>query len=327
LLHNGGNEMATYLVTGGCGFIGSHLCAALVRRGDAVRVLDHLATGSLSSLPPNAALIRGDVADPQRVRDALAGADGCFHLAAIASVEQSHRDWLGTHRTNLAGALTVFDAAVAAGPIPVVYASSAAVYGDCPSLPLAERSEARPLSAYAVDKIACELHARVASKIHQLPSIGLRLFNVYGPGQSPKSPYSGVISIFCERLRHGEPIEIFGNGRQTRDFVFVSDVVAALVRAMDAELPGHAVFNVCTGHSTSVLELAETIANLCGRSVEIRFRPARDGEVTDSRGDPAAARQALGFSATTDLGTGLAATLAWLEDASAASAAIGKEDG
>ena len=165
------------------------------------------------------------------------GSDGCFHLAAVASVELSNRDWLGAHRTNLTGAITVFEAATAAGPIPVVYASSAAVYGDCPSLPLGEKSEKRPLSAYGADKIGCELHARVGGKVHRLPSVGLRLFNVYGPGQDPKSPYSGVISIFCERLRRGEPIEIFGDGDQTRDFIFVADVVAAMLRAMDARLP------------------------------------------------------------------------------------------
>jgi UDP-glucose 4-epimerase len=318
--------MATYLVTGGCGFIGSHLSAALVRRGDEVRVLDNLATGSLAGLPPSAALVRGDVADPQHVRDALAGADGCFHLAAIASVERSHRDWLGTHRTNLTGALTVFDAA-AAGSVPVVYASSAAVYGDSSHLPLAENAEIRPLSAYAVDKIAAELHARVASKVHRLAAVGLRLFNVYGPGQDPRSPYSGVVSIFCERLRRGQPIEVFGDGHQTRDFVFVADVVAALLRAMDARLPGGAVFNVCTGHGTTVLELARTIANLCGASLEIRFGPERAGEVRDSRGDPTAARQTLGFSAATQLETGLAATLTWLDGAMAAPTALERRAG
>jgi UDP-glucose 4-epimerase len=164
--------MATYLVTGGCGFIGSHLCAALVRRGDQVRVLDNLATGSLARLPPSAALIRGDVADPQRVHDALAGTDGCFHLAGIASFERCHRDWMGSHRTNLTGAFTVFTAAAAAGPMPVVYASSAAVYGDCPNLPLAEDAETRPLSAYAADKIGCELHARASSIHHRWQSRG-----------------------------------------------------------------------------------------------------------------------------------------------------------
>ena len=314
--------MATYLVTGGCGFIGSHLCQALLQRGDAIRVLDDLSTGFAANLPAAAALMRGDVADPGLVREALAGADGCFHLAAIASVELCNRDWLRTHRTNLAGAINVFEAATAAGGIPVVYASSAAVYGDCPNLPLGESSETRPLSAYGADKIGCELHARAGSHVHRLRSVGLRLFNVYGPGQDPRSPYSGVISIFCERLRRGEPIEIFGDGRQTRDFVFVADVVAAMQRAMDARLAGDQVFNVCSGRATSVLELARTIASLCGRSPEIRFRPARLGEIRHSYGDPTAARQVLGLGTSTELRIGLAETLAWLEGSSDASASV-----
>ena len=305
--------MATYLVTGGCGFIGSHLCKALLSRGDAVRVLDDLSTGSLTNLPAAAAFTQGDVADPRLVCQAITGVDGCFHLAAIASVELSNRDWIRTHRTNLTGAITVFSAAIAAGPVPVVYASSAAVYGDCPSLPLRETSDKRPISAYGADKFGCELHARVGSKVHGLRSVGLRLFNVYGPGQDPKSPYSGVISIFCERIRRGEPIEIFGDGNQTRDFIFVADVVTGLMRAMDTRLPGEPVFNICTGGATSVLELAQTVASLCGRDLAIRFRATREGEVAHSYGDPTAARQALGLGSPTELRIGLAATLAWLE--------------
>lgn len=305
--------MATYLVTGGCGFIGSHLCKALLSRGDAVRVLDDLSTGSLASLPPAAAFIQGDVADSQLVRQALAGVDGCFHLAAIASVELSNRDWLRAHRTNLTGAITVFDAAIAAGPVPIVYASSAAVYGECPSLPLHESSEKQPLSAYGADKCGCELQARAASKVHSLSSVGLRFFNVYGPGQDPKSPYSGVISIFCERIRRGDPIEVFGDGRQTRDFIFVADVVTALLRAMDARLSEAPVFNICTGRATSVLKLARTIASLCGQPLAIRFRPERKGDITHSYGDPTAAKEALGLGRSTELRTGLGATVAWLE--------------
>ncbi len=305
--------MTTYLVTGGCGFIGSHLCKALLSRGDAVRVLDDLSTGSLANLPAAATVIQGDVADPQLVRQALAGVGGCFHLAAVASVELSNRDWLHTHRTNLTGAITVFDAAIAGASVPVVYASSAAVYGESLSLPLCESSEKQPLSAYGADKFGCELHARAAGKVHRLRSVGLRFFNVYGPGQDPKSSYSGVISIFCERIRRGEPIEIFGDGRQTRDFIFVADVVAALLRAMDARLSGGPVLNICTGHATSVLGLARTIASLCGQHLAIRFRPGRDGDIAHSYGDPTAGRQALGLGTSTELRFGLAATLAWLE--------------
>ena len=302
--------MATYLVTGGCGFIGSHLCRALLSRGDAVRVLDDLSTGSAASLSPEVDLIEGDVADPVTVRRALCGVDGCFHLAAVASVERCNREWLRAHRTNLTGALTVFDAAVSKNT-PVVYTSSAAVYGDGASLPLSEKSARQPLSAYGADKLGCELHASAASKVHGLRSVGLRLFNVYGPGQDPKSPYSGVISLFCDRVRRGIPIEIFGDGNQTRDFVFVADVVVGLSRAMEHPMSDAPVFNICSGQRTSVLELARAIATLGGGGLEIRFRPERGGDVRHSCGDPTAARRALGLGVPTELTTGLAAIVDW----------------
>jgi UDP-glucose 4-epimerase len=303
--------MATYLVTGGCGFIGSHLCRALISRGDAVRVLDDLSTGSLVNLPAAIEFVQGDVTDSQLIHKALSGVDGCFHLAAVASVELSNRDWIRTHRINLTGAITVFDAAIAAGLTPVVYASSAAVYGDSSTLPLRESSDKRPLSAYGADKLGCELHARVAGGVHHLRSVGLRLFNVYGPGQDPKSPYSGVISIFCERLRRGERIEVFGDGHQTRDFIFVADVVMALLRAMDTRPSRESVFNICSGRATSVLELAQTIASLCDQNLSIHYRAAREGEIRHSYGDPTAAKQALGLGSATELRAGLAATLTW----------------
>src|SRR5262249_54431964 len=151
------------------------------------------------NLPPGAMLIEGDVADPAVVQAAMEGVAGCFHLAAIASVERGVRDWLGTHRANLTGAITVFDAARPTRT-PVVYASSAAVYGDVATVPISEEAHCRPLSAYGADKLGCELHARVASHVHGIPTVGLRFFNVYGPRQDPRSPYSGVISIFAERI-------------------------------------------------------------------------------------------------------------------------------
>lgn len=306
--------MSSFLVTGGCGFIGAHLARALLSRGHAVRVLDDFSTGRPDRLPADVCIIEGDVADPATVRRALAGVDGCFHLAAVASVERSSRDWLAAHRTNLGGAITVFEAATTAGSIPVVYASSAAVYGEAAELPLHEARPAQPISAYGADKLGCELHARAAARTRGLRSVGLRLFNVYGPGQDPRSPYSGVISIFCERIRQGSPIELFGDGRQTRDFIFVGDVVAAMSRAMDVLPAGALALNICTGRAISVLQLARTITSLCRRKLQISFRPARDGDIVHSCGDPAAARHALGLSEPTDCRTGLAATLAWLDE-------------
>jgi len=306
-------DVKHYLVTGGCGFIGSHLCEALLADGNRVRILDDLSTGKLANKPDDAELIRGDIADPACVGQALAGIDGCFHLAAIASVEKGNRDWLGTHRSNLTGAITVFDAArrVRSGtPLPVVYASSAAVYGDNPYIPLNENSTTKPLSAYGADKLGCELHARVASHVHGVPTVGLRFFNVFGPRQDPSSPYSGVISIFADRLRAGRPVTIYGDGKQTRDFIYVGDVVAALQAAMRMMPAGSPVFNVCTGRMTSVLDVAQVIARLCGVTASIEFQPPRAGEARVSVGDPARAVSVLGTVATTTLEDGLIPLLA-----------------
>ncbi|MBV8614107.1 MAG: NAD-dependent epimerase/dehydratase family protein [Acetobacteraceae bacterium] len=301
--------MRTYLVTGGCGFIGSHLADALLAEGHAVRILDDLSTGKLANKPAAAELTLGDVADAQTVAHAMRGVAGCFHLAAVASVERGNQDWLGTHRVNLTGTITVLEAARGAGPVPVVYASSAAVYGGNPALPLNEAAPPRPLSAYGADKLGCELHARVAGSVHGVPSTGLRFFNVYGPRQDPDSPYSGVISIFCNRLRAGQGVTVSGDGGQTRDFVFVSDVVRALIAGLRAASVEAGVFNVCTGRATSVLDLAHGIAGSLGVAPRIAFGPARPGDIRASLGDPSAARAALGFDAEVGLAEGLARTL------------------
>ncbi len=304
--------MAKYLVTGGCGFIGSHLADGLERDGHSVRVLDDLSTGKRENLSATAELLVGDVADAALVRRAMVGVDGCFHLAAIASVERGNLDWLGTHRANLTGAIAVFDAARRSGAtgVPVVYASSAAVFGDEPGTPLTELSPVRPLSAYGADKLGCELHARVAGIVHGVPTAGMRFFNVYGPRQDPKSPYSGVISIFCDRLGAHRPITIFGDGLQTRDFVYVADVVASLRAAM-AGLTSvkTGIYNVCTGRSTSVVDLARTIAGLCGIVADITFAPPRAGEIRVSLGSPAKLKAELGVECRTEIADGLRATL------------------
>ena len=303
--------MTAWLVTGGAGFIGSHLCEALLSSGDTVRALDDLSIGRRENLPAGVQLIEGDVADPGAVSNAVEGVAGCFHLAAIASVERAVVDWLGTHRANLTATITLFDA-IRRLPtrIPVVYASSAAVYGDAATVPIAESSPCAPLSAYGADKYGCELHARVASYVHGIPTVGLRLFNVYGPRQDPRSPYSGVISTFCDRIRRGTPIDIFGDGEQTRDFVLVSDVVAAMLAAMRVQPAGASVFNVCTGIPTSVLDLARTIAELAGTVSDISHKPPRAGEIRHSTGSPTLARAALSLTDPVALRSGLARVLA-----------------
>lgn len=276
-------------------------------------MLDDLSTGHRSNLPAGVRLIEADVADAAAFRSAIEGLDGCFHLAAIASVQRSNEDWLGTHRANLTGSIAVFDAARRARngkPVPVVYASSAAAYGDAPDLPLTEASPTRPLTAYGADKLGSELHARVAGVVHGVPTTGMRFFNVYGPRQDPKSPYSGVISVFADRVRNGQEIGIQGDGQQTRDFVFVADVVRHLLAAMAASTVEARVFNVCTGKATSIVELAQALMTASGRTVEVRHGPARAGDIRASLGNPARAVAGLGLKAETPLVDGLRATLA-----------------
>jgi len=301
--------MALYLVTGGCGFIGSHLVDALLAQGDRVRVLDDLSTGKRANIPEDRVeLVLGDVADPAVVRRAMAGVDGCFHLAAIASVQRANEDWIGAHRVNLTGSIAVFDAARTARggrPAPVVYASSAAVYGDNPDVPLCETAVTRPLTAYGADKLGSEQHASVAGIVHGVASTGFRFFNVYGPRQDPSSPYSGVISIFANRLAADQGITIFGDGEQTRDFVYVADVVRHLIAGMDHASTKATVFNVCTGQATSVLALADTIAGLLQAKADIRFGTARPGDIRHSLGNPEAAATALAVRAETALDQGL----------------------
>jgi UDP-glucose 4-epimerase len=308
--------MSRFLVTGGAGFIGSHLVEALLDEGHAVRVLDDLSSGCRHNLPRQAEFIEADVTDPEAVDAALDDIDGGFHLAAIASVVRSHTDWVRTHQVNLTGTINVFDQARPSRrhrEVPVVYASSAAVYGNCGSVPIDEESPAAPLSAYGADKYACELQAGIAGAIHGVPTVGLRFFNIYGPRQDPLSPYSGVVSIFADRLLRGEPVEIFGDGEQTRDFTYVSDAVCALQRAMRVATTGAFVFNVCTGRPQSVNGLARTMAALCQTELVVHRRPPRPGEVRMSIGDPRRSADQLGFIARTSLTDGLAMTLAELK--------------
>ena len=304
--------MACFLVTGGAGFLGSHLVDALLRQGHLVRVLDDLSSGHRENLPRQIQFLHGGITDPTAVEEAFDGIDACFHLAAIASVVRSNREWLHTHEVNLTGTLNILNQARRLRhrhEIPIVYASSAAIYGDCPTFPIGEDTPAAPLSAYGADKSACELHARVAGAVHEIPTVGLRFFNLYGPRQDAQSPYSGVIALFADRLRFGEPVEIFGDGEQVRDFTYVGDAVGALDRALPAASTSAPVFNICTGKGTSVRALAETMADLYRIDITAYHRPARSGEARISVGDPRRAVERLGFKTETALADGLAITL------------------
>lgn len=278
-----------YLVTGGCGFIGSHLCDLLLAGGHSVTVLDDLSTGRWENLDQRVKLVVASITEPHVFDKLLNGIDGVFHLAAIASVERSRKEWSRTHAVNVGGMVQLLEA-IARLPrkIPVVYASSAAVYGDNEQLPLAETTPAMPITAYGVDKLGCELHAHVGALVHGVPALGLRFFNVYGPRQDPSSPYSGVVSIFMRRIPAGQPITLYGDGMQTRDFIHVSDVVRALQAAMRALGKGrvlHDVCNVCTGKGVSLLELVAAIESISGKEAEKHFAPARTGDIKHSRGN------------------------------------------
>ena len=304
--------MPCFLVTGGAGFLGSHLVDALLKQGHLVRVLDDLSSGHRQNLPRQIQFLHGDVTDPTTVEQAFDGIDACFHLAAIASVVRSNREWLRTHQVNLTGTFNILNQARRVRhrrEIPIVYASSAAIYGDCATVPIGEDTPVAPMSAYGADKSACELHARVAGAMHEVPTVGLRFFNLYGPRQDAQSPYSGVIALFADRLRLGEPVEIFGDGEQVRDFTYVGDAVRALDRALSAVSTSAPVFNICTGKGTSVRVLAETMAELYQTDITAYYSPARSGEIRISVGDPRRAAEQLGFRAETALVDGLAITL------------------
>ena len=301
----------TYLVTGGAGFIGSHLVDALLASGHSVRVVDDLSSGKRENLDPRATFTHGDIGDARLMRDLLDGVAGCFHLAAIASVARCAEEWTATSHTNMGGTVTVMDAARKQGGVPVVYASSAAIYGEQAVLPIHEDLAPRPRSSYGADKLAGELQAQAAFITHGLSSVGFRFFNVYGPRQDPSSPYSGVISIFANRLRAGQAITIHGDGGQTRDFIAVADIVRFLLAGMahaQAE-PSAIVLNACTGQATSVRELAHLLARTIGSDAAIGHGDARSGDIRTSVGDPARARAILRTEARITLADGLRALL------------------
>ena len=304
--------MPRYLVTGGCGFIGSHLSTALLASGANIVVLDDLSTGRRECLSAAAELIVGDIRDEATVRRALASCDACFHLAAVASVQRCQDEWALSHDVNLSGTVRIFEAARDRGNLPVIYASSAATYGDLGPQPLTETADPAPISAYGADRYGCELQARAGGRAFGLPTTGLRFFNVFGPGQDPQSPYSGAVSLFAKRLRQGRGIDIFGDGKQTRDYVYVGEVVRALMLALQTAAAAP-VFNVCTGHSVSVIELAHELFMLRGRKPAMTFRAPRPGDVRHSLGDASRGAAILGFRAEVPLAEGLETTLRHIE--------------
>ncbi len=305
--------MKRYLVTGGAGFIGSHLVHHLTALGHRVRVLDDLSTGHAENVPPTIELIVANACSPDAMLAAARGCDGIFHLAAVASVARSVEDWVGTHQVNQTATVAVLDAARQQGNLPVVFASSAAIYGD--QSPANENLKPAPRSAYGADKAGSELHLQAGWWSFNLPSAAMRFFNVFGPRQDPASPYSGVISAFLSRALQGQPLVVHGTGLQSRDFIYVTDVVRFLLAAMDRlhANPTHFACNVCTGEATTVKHLAEKAANIAGRRIRIDQGAARTGDIRQSLGDPSTAIALTGIKAQTPLDEGLVETMRWMK--------------
>lgn len=303
------------LVTGGAGFIGSHLAEGLVERGFRVRVLDDLSSGrerNLAAIAERIELVRGDCRDQETARAAMEGVDLAYHQAALPSVQRSVEAPDVSHRINLDATLTLLQAAREAGVSRFVYAGSSSVYGDSLELPKEEGMRPDPLSPYATQKLASESYCAVFARCYGLHTVALRYFNVYGPRQDPSSPYSGVISLFTTALLTGVAPKIYGDGEQTRDFVFVRDVVEANLLAGTAEIEPGSVVNVASGRRVSINELFRAIRRAVGAEadgLEAIHVPSRAGDVRDSLADLTRARRQLGFDPRVTLDEGVGQTV------------------
>jgi UDP-glucose 4-epimerase len=300
------------LVTGGAGFIGSHIAEALVASGCRVTVLDNLSSGhasNLEHLSERIAFVKGDICDFPLLKHAADGCEVIFHEAAVVSVTQTVKDPLFSARVNDLGTLNVLEAARHNQVRRVVLASSSAVYGDDPELPKHERMIPKPMSPYAVQKLAGELYARLYAGLYGLETVCLRYFNVYGPRQDPSSPYSGVISIFLRKAATRQPPLIYGNGRQSRDFVFVKDVVNANLLAATTRAVSGGVFNVGTGQYIRIRQLWDLICHISSISIAPEFGPARVGDIMESVANIEGAEKSLGFAPRYSFEKGLELTL------------------
>jgi len=301
--------MASYLVTGGAGFIGSHLCEALVEKKHTVYVLDNLSTGKLKNIHEKVNFIEGDIRDYLLLLDLMSKVDGCFHLAAIASVMQSNEHPLQAHEINLTGTLNVIECTRALNNkqknIPVVFASSSAVYGNNQTLPNQEDGLTIPISNYGAQKLCGEYYGKFTNNLYATPFTALRLFNVYGARQTLESDYSGVITIFIKNLIAGFPITFYGDGEQARDFIYVKDVVRFFIRAMETSTDSMRIYNVCSGKKTSI----HTIANILGEILKIKpdiiIEPHRIGDILYNYGSPTLAKNELDILAEYSLESGL----------------------
>lgn len=311
-------------MTGGAGFIGGHLVDALLSLGAHVTVIDDLSNSRLDHLadlieldPERVQFIRGSILEPAALSDAIrpGACEVVFHLAAVGSVPRSIEEPARTWDVNATGTMRVLEAARGAGVRRVVFAASSSAYGDGQRLPMLESAETRPLSPYAVTKVVGEQLCRVWARCYGLSTVSLRYFNVFGPRQDPGSPYSGVISLFIKALLEGTRPVIYGDGGQTRDFTFVSNVVDGVLRAAETPGVGGEVFNVATGGRVSLNELLATLNKIIGSDVEAIYQEPRTGDVRDSQADITKAERLLGYRPTVTLEEGLRQTVAWFRSA------------
>jgi nucleoside-diphosphate-sugar epimerase len=305
--------MPSYLVTGGAGFIGSHLVEELVRRGHSVRVVDSLITGKLRNLShiPGVDFLEGDLADVLVAQGAVAGMDYVLHQAAIPSVPRSVKDPITSNRANIDASLNVLVAARDAGVKRLVYAGSSSAYGNTPTLPKREDMPANPLSPYALQKLVAEQYGRMFTALYGLEVVTIRYFNVFGPRQDPGSPYSGVISLFATALLEGRQPTIYGDGEQTRDFTYVANVVDGVLRACEAKGAAGEVINVATGGRISLNQLLRVMNGIVGTNLQAIYKEERAGDVKDSQADITKAKTLLGYEPIVPLEEGLKRTLEW----------------
>lgn len=308
--------MASYLITGAAGFIGSHLARALVDRGDVVRAFDSLATGSLDNLSgvlDRVEFRQADLRDAQALRDACEGVDFVLHQAALPSVPRSIKDPRPSHTINIDGTFNLLEAARLTGVKRVVYAASSSAYGNQPGFPRTESMRPQPLSPYAVQKLTGELYMQSYWNVFGLETVSLRYFNIFGPRQDPNSPYSGVMARFTQQMLRGEAPTIFGDGEQGRDFTFIDNVVRANLQALKAPATSVAgrVFNVACGERHTLNETFHKLANLLGFDTPPVHEREREGDVRDSLADISAAREAFGYEPAVSFDEGLRQTVAW----------------
>lgn len=305
--------MSNYLVTGGAGFIGSHLSEELVRRGHRVRVLDNLSTGKRKNLEhiPGVELLVGDVADLDTCRRAVDGIDYVLHQGAIASVPRSVLDPIVSNTANVTGTLNMLLAARDAKAKRLVFAGSSSVYGDLPTLPKREDMPTKPQSPYALQKLVAEQYCQMFTQLYGFETVTIRYFNVFGPRQDPGSPYSGVISLFATALLEGRVPTIYGDGGQTRDFTYVANIVDGVLRACDAPGIGGEVINVATSGRISLNHLLETINEIVGTNITPNYAESRAGDVRDSQADISKASALLGYKPLVTFEEGLRRTLEW----------------